>query len=169
MAYTFKILSEFDLCILVYSGRVELKDFDDVWAALAAIDDRSHQYDALVLLAPDADYSHMAPASTPDQSDRYVDRFRGAPIASIKHSAFVCGSELLFTMSRMFSAFVDTRILPNIAVNQFMSLRPALDWLDDGRDASPLNREEISSEIVRLGQEWCLRDKPPGFRSLRSS
>jgi len=158
MAYKLKILSDMELCLLAYSGRVQAQDLDDVWRTAEAAPHYSPEFDDIALLAPDADYSDIDHDITLQQSIKFVDAYRKTNLKRPKRCAFVCSNEMQETMAKMFGAYVYSQGVPNIEVQSFTSLQLALDWVESGvRLTRKIDRAEVERVIVQMGAEWCLK------------
>jgi len=57
----------------------------------------------------------------------------------------------------MFGAFVYSQAIPNLDVRDFMSLEPALNWIDDGHPDRKLDHEAIETMLIQMGEGWCVR------------
>ncbi|MFZ1988486.1 MAG: hypothetical protein WAW96_01825 [Alphaproteobacteria bacterium] len=158
MAYKLKILSDMELCLLAYSGRVQGKDFDGVWQTLEDAPDYSWEFDDIAVLGPDADYSDVESDVAFRQSIRFVDAFRKTNLRREKRCAFVCSNEMQVTMSKMFGAYVYGQHVPDIEVAAFTSMETALDWVESGaRSARKIDRAEVARVIIQMGARWCLK------------
>ena len=158
MAYKLKILSDMELCLLVYSGRVHGKDFEGVWHALEEAPDYSWEFDDIAVLGPDADYSDVEYEVASRQSIRFVDAFRKSNLKRRKRCAFVCSNEMQVSMSKMFGAYVYSQGVPNIDVAAFTSMETALDWIESGTSSErEIDRSEVASVIAQMGARWCLK------------
>ena len=158
MAYQLKIIGSMELCLLVYSGRVQATEFDAVWRVTEGTPEYSPEFDDIGLLAPDADYSDISHEVALRQSIRFVEAFRGKSLKRKKHCAFVCSNEMQITMAKMFGAYVYGQGVPNVAVEAFTSLEPALNWIaDDAKSARRLDRSEIARLATQMGAGWCLK------------
>jgi hypothetical protein len=158
MAVKLKILPEVELCVLAYSGMVQQKDFEEVRRLVKAAPDYSPQFDDLVLLGPDADYSDVAHDKASEQARKFVEDFRAKQLERAKRCAFICSNDMQATMAKMFSAYVYSQSPPNVEVDVFMSLDPAIDWIETGVGPSLiLDRPRIADLLRQMGQDWCLK------------
>ena len=157
MTHKLKVLLEDELSVLVYSRRIQASEFDEVRQELDAIPGFSPLFDDLTLLAPDADYSEIAPEVAMAQAVKFVEAFSAMPLKRPKRCAFVCTTTMQVAMARMFGAFVYSRAIPNLDVRDFMSLEPALDWIDECRPSRKLNRARIEKALDQMGERWCIK------------
>ncbi len=157
MAHKLKVLFEDELSILVYSGRIQATELDDVWEEIRHTPNLSPHFDDLTLLALDADYSDIDPQVAMAQSQKFVEAFKTTPLERPKRSAFVCTTNMHVAMARMFGAFVYSQAIPNLDVRDFMSLEPALDWIDGAHPSRKLDRERIETLLIQMGDGWCIR------------
>jgi len=158
MAYKLKILGDMELCLLVYSGRVQAKDFDGIRETLEHAPDYSWEFDDIAVLGPDADYSNVVHDVAFQQSIRFVEAFRKTNLKRGKHCAFVCSNDIQVAMSKMFGAYVYCQGVPNIEVGAFASMEAALDWIEKGtKPGRKIDRAEIARVITHMGAGWCLK------------
>ena len=157
MPHKLKILGHIELSVLAYSGRVSATELDEVWQLLEVTPSYSPYFDDITLLAPDADYSDIAPEVALAQSQKFVEAFRAKALERPKRSAFVCSTNMHVAMSRMFGAFVYSQAIPNLDVRDFMSVEEAIAWVEPARQGRKIDRAEIARVIDQMGADWCLK------------
>jgi len=157
MPHKLKIVQELELSLLVYFGTVSATELDEVWQLLDATPTYSPHFDDITLLAPDADYSDIAPEVAMAQSQKFVEAFRTNALKRPKRSAFLCSTNMHIAMARMFGAFVYSQAVPNLDVRDFTSLEEAIAWIESAKPGRNIDRVGIERLLIHMGEEWCLK------------
>ena len=158
MAHSVKVLPQFELTILGYSGRLSAADFDGVWNALATNKESRVEFDDIAVLAPDADYSDVAYEISMAQAERYVRAHRPPNLCVPKRSAFLCANEMQATMARMFAAFVQVSGCTNVQILAFTSLQSTIAWFEREKSGRPIiDMKLVRAMLIEMGHGWCAR------------
>lgn len=153
MAYSIKVLPGRGLCLFGYSGKLTQADFDGVWRELGACDFYRPEFDDLVVIGPDADYSDFQYAAASEEAERYA-RVRGSmTLQQAKRTAVICATDMQVVVTRMFAAYLKANSPSLVAVECFRDLGESIDWLE-AKDR-PRDRDEIETHLRAMGHNWC--------------